>query len=380
MANKKPRRGRGEGSIYQRKDGRYVASLPIEGQGRKRKYFYGKTRTEVREKLQKAQLEQRQGKLATGPQQTLQQFTEHWLEDIRKPHIRVNTYRTYRQMLDRHIIPELGHIRLQKLSPQHIDELYARKLQDGYAAETVRQIHRVLHRALRDAVRWNLMSLNVCDNVAQPRAVKYESHPLSGEQAKHLLAAIKGDRLETLLILALVTGMRQGELLSLRWSEIDFQERSLWVRHTVNRAGRYGIIENDPKTESSKRKIMLPQFAIDTLRQQQERQAEMRKRAGESWKEQNIVFSNRYGGFLEGPNLDRRLKQLLKQAGLPDMRFHDLRHSAATILLKMGVHPKQVQELLGHSSITITMDLYSHVLPSMQVEMMDKLDDFFGER
>src|SRR5205085_4862444 len=142
MTNKKPRRGRGEGSIYQRKDGRYVASLPIEGQGRKRKYFYGKTRAEVRAKLQQAQLEQKQGKLATGPQQTLQQFTEHWLEDIRKPHIRVNTYRTYRQMLHRHIIPELGHIRLQKLSRQHIDVLYARKLQDGYAAETVRLIHR----------------------------------------------------------------------------------------------------------------------------------------------------------------------------------------------------------------------------------------------
>src|SRR6266852_2129386 len=151
MTSKKPRRGRGEGSIYRRKDGRFVASLPVDGPGRARKYFYGQTRTEVREKLKQAQIEQKQGKLATGPQQTVQQFLDNWLENVHRAHIRINTYRIYRQLLDRHVFPTLGHLRLQKLSVQQVDELYARKLKEGYAVETVRGIHRLLHRALADA-------------------------------------------------------------------------------------------------------------------------------------------------------------------------------------------------------------------------------------
>src|SRR6266849_8604310 len=228
MTSKKPRRGRGEGSIYQRKDGRFVASLPVDGPGRTRKYFYGKTRAEVREKLKQAQLEQKRGKLATGPQQTVQQFIEHWLEDVHKPHIRVNTYRLYRQLLEKHIIPELGNTRLQKLTSQHVDELYSKKLKEGYAVETVRALHRLLHRALRDAVKWSLVSRNVCDTVEQPRQVKFESHPLTGDQAKQLLDAAK-DRgyIEALLALAVSTGMRRGELLALRWSDVDLPGKTL---------------------------------------------------------------------------------------------------------------------------------------------------------
>jgi integrase len=379
MTSKKPRRARGEGSIYQRKDGRFVASLPVEGPGRARKYFYGKTRAEVRAKLQQAQLEQKQGLLATGPRQTVQQFLEHWLENVHKPHIRANSYRIYRQLFDNYILPALGSYQLQKLSPQHIDELYARKLSEGYAAETVRSIHRVLHRALEDAVKWGLVSVNVCDKVNQPRAVKFETHPLTGEQARQLLEVARGSDIEVMLKLALTTGMRIGELVGLRWADIDFQEVSLQIRHTVSRIGRRGIVENDPKTESSKRKIMLPRFVLDALQQHREHQAGLQSKAGAAWQEKDVVFSNRYGGFLERSNIVRRFKELLKEAGLPAMRFHDLRHSAATILLKMGIHPKQVQELLGHSSFKITMDRYSHILPSMQREMMEKIDNFFTE-
>ena len=373
------RRGRGEGSIYLRKDGRYAASMRIEGPGHKRKYFYGKTRAEVREKLLKAQLDQKQGKLATGPRQTVKQFLERWLEDVHHPHIRTNTYVLYRQLLDNHIFPVLGHHRLHTLSPQHIDELYAQKLKAGYAAETVRAIHRMLHRALQDAVKWGLVSTNVSNQVESPRPVKYEPHPLNGEQAKQLLEAAKGGPLEAMLTLAVATGMRRGELLALRWADIDFEERCLWVRHTMNRAGRYGLIENAPKTETSKRKIILPQFALDALMQHRSSQVEIRTKANGAWQERDIVFSNNQGGFREPSNLDRKYKNVLRKAGLPNLRFHDLRHSAATILLMMGVHPKQVQELLGHSSITITMDRYSQVLPSMQREMMDRLDTLFGQ-
>lgn len=150
----------------------------------------------------------------------------------------------------------------------------------------------------------------------------------------------------------------------------------------MNRIGKRfhegGLVENDPKTESSRRKIVLPQFVLEALKRHREYQAEVRDKAGAAWQEKDLVFANHLGGFIERAHLNLWLKQLLKQAGLPEMRFHDLRHSAATILLKMNVNPKQVQELLGHSSIVITMDRYSHVLPDMQRGVMEKLDDFFG--
>ena len=187
----------------------------------------------------------------------------------------------------------------------------------------------------------------------------------------------KGGRLEALLTLAVATGMRRGEILALRWSDIDFGEGSLQVRHTVNRAGKYGILEHAPKTEKSKRRIMLPRFVLDVLKKQRDHQDQLRLQAGSTWQDLNLVFSTDAGNFVEGTDLNRRFKRLLKEAGLPDMRFHDLRHSAATILLGKGVHPKLVQELLGHSQMSITMDRYSHVLPSMQRDMMKGLDDLY---
>ena len=380
MANKKPRRGRGEGAIFWRESRkRWIAELPLEDG--KSKYFSGKTYAEAQKKLNKAQLEQQQGNLATGPQQTVKQFIDYWLEQIRKPHIRINTYRIYRQYLDNHILPAFGHMRLQQLSSRQIEELYAHKLKDGYAAETIRGFHRLLHRVFKDAVKWKLMSYNICDDVNPPKPTKYQAQVLSPEQAKKLLEVAKGSRLEALLTLALLTGMRRGELLALRWADINFEEAHLLVNHTVNRIGKrfaeQGIVENDPKTETSRRKILLPPFAIEVLRQHREQQAVMRVRAGTAWQERDLVFSNSWGGFMEGSHTTARFKQLLKKAGLPSIRFHDLRHTIASILADMGVQPKQVQELLGHSNIAITMNRYSHLFPSRQREMMEKLDDFF---
>lgn len=379
--SKKARRGRGEGAIYWRESRkRWVAELPLEDG--KSKYFTGKTYAEAQRKLNHAKLEQQQGKLATGPKQTVKQFLEHWLEHVHRPNIRVNSYRIYRQLLDNHLLPALGQHQLQRLSPQHIDELYAQKRKDGFAPETIRAMHRLLRRALQDAVRWSLVSNNVCDKVTPPRQVKFEAQALSAEQVKQLLEAAKGSQIEVLLTLALTTGMRVGEMIALRWDDIDFQDGSLQVRHTVSRVGKRfqpdGLVENEPKTESSRRKIVLPHFVLEALKRHREQQAGVREKAGAGWQEKDIVFANHLGGFLERANINTMLKGLLKQAALPEIRIHDLRHSAATILLKMNVNPKQVQVLLGHSSIVITMDRYSHVQPDMQRTIMDQLDDFFG--
>ncbi len=247
-------RGHGEGSIYQRKDGRWVASITLEN--RKRKQFYGKTRKEVQEKLRVALNEQKQGTLATGPQQTLKQYLEYWLEDVHKPAIRLSSYMQYRGILDKHIFPLLGHIQVQKLTPQQVQSFYARKEKEGLALGTIRTIHAVLHNALSHAVSINLVSRNVSDVVNPPRLVKHERHPLTIEQAQKLLQHVQGHSLEGLITVALATGMRRGELLGLRWQDIHFDTKSLQIQRTISRQRKNGIVESEPKTSRGRRNII----------------------------------------------------------------------------------------------------------------------------
>ena len=375
------RRGHGEGSIYQRSDGRWAASISLEGG--KRKTFYGKTRKAVQEQLKTALHQQQQGILATGPQQKVEQFLQHWLENVHKQSIRSRTYERYEEIVRLHLVPGIGHHQLQKLSPQHLQSFYTQKLEEGLSTTTVISFHNVLHKALETAVRWNLISRNVCDLVSPPRRKRFEIQPLSVEQVQQLLATTRDHRLEALFLLALATGMRRGELLGLKWQDINFQAEMLQIRRILTRVPTKvkkpqgsTYVEAEPKTEKGRRSILLPQFVLEALKQHRARQSEARLKAGVEWQEHDYVFCTSVGTHLH-PTRDvlNQLKVLLAKAGLPDIRFHDLRHSSATMLLSMGVHPKIVQEILGHSQISMTMDTYSHVLPTMQKEAMSKLNE-----
>lgn len=372
------RRGHGEGSIYQRKDGRWAASMTLEGL--KRKTFYGKTRKDVQEQLKRALHEQQQGTLATGPKQTVKTYLEHWMEDVHKPSIRLSSYRKNSVLLNRHIVPAIGHIQLQKLTAQQVQAFYAQKLKEGLSVSMVRGMHALLHKAFDQAVRWKIVSVNVCGAVSAPTEIRHEMQILSKEQAQKLLESAKGHRLETLLTVALATGMRKGELLALRWEDVNLEEMSLQVKRTI--VGQYNgeYRENEPKTVSGRRNILLPQFAIDALKQHRIRQLEARLQAGEAWVDRGLVFCNVDGDYLPLTTLYYSFQALLKKAELPSVRFHDLRHSAATILLSMGVPVKVIQELLGHSQISVTLNTYSHVLPSMQQEAMQKMNEVFKQQ
>jgi|SRR5579875_672349 integrase len=372
------KRGHGEGSIYRRKDGRWTAEISLEG--RKSKFLYGKTRKEVQEKLKTALYEQQQGMLVTGPQQKVGQFLSHWLEDVHKQSIRPRTYERYEEIVRLHLVPEIGHHHIQKLSPQNLQAFYKKKLEDGLSATTVISFHNLLHKALETAVRWNLLARNPCDLVSPPRRKHFEIQPLSIQQIRQFLAVTRGHRQEALFILALATGMRRGELLGLKWQDIDLERGTLQVRRILTRIpsklpGK-GFEEAEPKTDKGRRSIVLPSFAVEALRQHRLRQREAKLKAGPAWRDHDYVFCTPIGTHLN-PTRDVLdvLKSFLKQAGLPDIRFHDLRHSSATMLLGMQVHPKIVQEILGHSQIAITMDIYSHILPTMQEEAMNKLND-----
>lgn len=371
------KRAHGEGSVTHRKDGRWMTSMTLEN-GR-RKYFYGDTQKEALEKLREAQHQQKQGTLATGKAQTLRVYLDRWLEDAHRTSLKPSSYADYRRVIDKHIVPVLGHIQLQKLTPQHIQSFYAKELKAGLSARTVNKYHALLHKALDNAVRWNLVARNVCDVVTKPRETKYEIQPLTEEQARKLLDTVRGNVLEGIITIALTTGMRRGELLGLKWEDIDFKGKNIVVRRSVTYVNKVGVVELEPKTQKSRRKIMLPDFAIEVLKQHQTRLQERKAQLGSAWQESGYVFCNGRGGFLQEKQLYDMYKRLLKRAGLPNIRFHDLRHSAATIMIKMGVNPKVVQEVLGHSNINITLNIYTHVLPSMQQEVAAKLDNLFGK-
>jgi integrase len=379
MPRARKRSVHGSGSVYQRKsDERWVAKFKVEETG-KYKLLYASTEKEAYKKLEDALFEQKQGILATGPQQTVKQFLEYWIGDVQKPPmVRLGTYEMYRTVIDKYLIPGLGHIKLQKLTAQQIQSFYGKEMKKGVSAGRIRYINSVLHKALVHAKRIKLIQVNVSDEIELSPAEEHEIEPLTPEQTRLLLQKVREHQLEALLTLAITTGMRKGEILGLRWQDIDLQEGVLQIRRTLGYFAHHGFVEGEPKTKKSKHKITLPQFVIDALKRHQALQLERRLQAGSAWVNKDLVFSSKDGDFIVPHTLNNHFNRLLEDIGLPHIRFHDLRHSAATLLLSMGVPAKVVQEILGHSNFSTTMNRYSHVLPTMQKEAMDKMDDMFG--
>ena len=372
------RRGNGEGSIYRRKsDGRWVGSLSLPDGTRK--VFYGKKQSEVIAKLDEAANDLRHGMLAVGSTTTLQEYLENCLENVHKPTIRLSTYLNYRKLLNNYLVPGLGKVKLHKLTPQQVQVFYSQKMSDGLAPKTINNIHGVLHKSLDNAVKWNILSRNVCDAVTPPRIPCKEKNVLTKQQAHTLLEEVRTHRLEALLTLAIITGMREGELLALHWQDVNFEDCSLQVKRAVSYLKGYGYIESEPKTAKGRRMIKLPVFVVAILRRHKSQQEEQRREVGSAWIEKDLMFTNAQGYFYSASTLRKVFRRFLVSIGLPHMRFHDLRHSAATILFAMNVHPKVVQEIPGHSQIAMTLDVYSHALPSMQEEVTKQWDSEFGK-
>jgi integrase len=279
----------------------------------KRKRYYCKTEREAIRKKNEMLRELEQGTLATGPQRKLGEYLEDWLENVQKGQLRISSYVKYKKNI-KYVVAELGDVWLQKLTP---------------------------------------------------------------EQARAFLESVRQHRLEVLLTLTVVTGMRRGELVALRWSSVDLNRKTLLVLHTVDYIPNYGYVETEPKTAAGKRMINLPDFLIDMLKQHRTRLLEQQLKMGETWENHDLVFPDLHGGYFNPGYLDKLFTRLLREAGVTHMHFHDLRHSAATILLSMGVNIKVIQQLLGHSDIAITLRVYCHLLPSMQEEAVERWEDAF---
>jgi integrase len=360
------RRGNGEGTISRRKDGRWEGRyyVPTEN-GPKRKVIYGKTRAEVSDKLTKALSDRTNGIVYDDANITIGEYFDVWLKGSVYGSVRQSTYDRDTNLVNNHIKPVLGGLKLKKLNSAHVQGFYRDRLDAGLSASTVRKIHDILRRGLAQAVDWHLTPRNVADVVKPPKPVAKEMIALTAEQTRRLLDAAAEDRLEALYVLAVHTGMRQGEMLALRWQDVDMENAVVSVRRTLTRSGGK-VAFGEPKTRKSRRSIRLTPQATEALRAHLERQLRDMEILGDRYRDQGLVFTTDTGAPINPSNLrQRNFAPLLKRAGLPHMRFHDLRHTCATLLLSRGVHPKFIQELLGHATIAITLDTYSHVMPSM---------------
>jgi integrase len=376
------RRGHGEGAVFKRKDGRWVAAIDQGWSNgrRQRKLYYARSQKEAYEKLFAARRNVDDGLPLPPERLTLGQFLNDWLRDVASGK-RDSTRIRYEQLLRLHVVPALGSRPIGRVNPKELSTLYAAKRRAGLSPASIERVHSALHRALADAVRWGLMPRNICDLVKPARAPKYEARTFNKDEALRFLDAVSRDPLRPLYVLALTTGMREGELLALKWQDLDLDARRLEVRRSIRRISGAGFVEFEPKSARGRRLVVLSSVAVEALRQHRVTQAEERLQAP-VWDDQDRVFPNQVGRPIEPGNLlKRHFYPLLERAGLPHLRFHDLRHSAATLLLAMGVHLKIVQEMLGHSTITVTADLYSHVLPSMQQEPAEKMGQLLsGQR
>lgn len=245
-------------------------------------------------------------------------------------------------------------------------------------SKTIHNVHGLLHNALDNAVRWNLVARNVVDLVSPPRLEKPDIQPLTLTQARNLLEVARGKRLEVFIALALTTGMRRGELLALRWSDIDIESHTVYVHRTVDFFARYGYVETEPKTKRSRRKLLLPAFVVEMLKSHRKEQLEQRLKVGASWQDLNLVVCGLEGNYLNPRYILKMFDRLLKEAGLPHMRIHDLRHSVMTLLSGKGIDPLSIQQLAGHEDIVTTLGVYGHFNPEMLRVIADKFDDLFG--
>ncbi len=305
-------------------------------------------------------------------------YLETWIETVRGQ-IRPSSWRRYSDYVRVHLVPGLGKIPLARLTAQQVQVFYANRMRAGLSSSTVHHIHGMLHRALKDALQLGLVQRNVTEMVRAPRRQSLEMITLSESQAQALLEATREDRFAALYVLALTTGIRQGELLGLRWQDVDLDRALLSVRMNVQEAdGRFILAE--VKTAYSRRNIALTQRAVAALRAHRARQNAEQLALGARWEgARDLVFPNASGGLMIPDNLAKRsFKAALKRAGLPAMRFHDLRHTAATLLLGRGIHPKVVSEMLGHADISITLRVYAHVLPHMQQAAVALMETLFG--
>jgi integrase len=355
------RRGNKEGTIFRRKDGRWVVEISMSDGSRRTRY--GKTRRDASLKLIELQKQVSDGLPVSGQRLTFSQFSKSWLA-LKVSSVRASTIRRYEQLLRVRVEPTLGKVPLTKIGPLDLDRLYASLLDDGLSPQTVVHVHRVLHAALSDAAKKGYVPRNVASLATPPTVPHKEMRTLSKDEVRALLNVATGNHLEALWRLAIGTGMRLGELLGLRWQDVDLDRSELNVRHGLVRGGN-GLELSEPKTRRSRRRIHLPKSLTTALRGHRAMQSQQIIRLGPAWTDLGYVFTTEIGTPLNPNSIAKReFRPLLDKAKIGGhVRIHDLRHTAISLALAAGVALTDVAEMAGHSSVAVTLGRYAHALP-----------------
>jgi integrase len=375
------KRGNGEGSIYKRKrDGRWVASLTLgwkENGTLERKEFVATTRAEVVAKMDAAKRAMAEGKPVKFEIQTVGQFLGRWLEDSKKHSVKPKTLDSYGWAINNHLIPGLGRHQLHKLGPQDVQAFLNQKANSGLKPKSVQELRSTLRAALNDAMKWDLVHRNVAALASPPRADRQPKRVWSVAEAQAFLAAVQGHKFEGVFRLALCFGVREGEILALRWADVDFGGQCFFINKTQQRLGGQ-IVSGSPKTESSNRRIPLALGLADLLVARKGQQDAQRIEAGPDWKETGLVFTTGRGTAIDMNNLRRDYTRIIDKAGLEYITFHSLRSTAASLLKEHGLTDEEIRILLGHSTAKTTRDFYLHQTPDSERRLVDGLNKVFS--
>ncbi|MFF6877045.1 tyrosine-type recombinase/integrase [Streptomyces sp. NPDC012474] len=379
MAQQRKRNPNGAGTITKRKDGRFQCAVYVlQPDGtRARKFAYGQTWAECDAKRRELLDKVDQGVPVPTKSAKLSDWLPYWLDNVIKPRRKLSTFDKYEAHVRLYLVPLLGAKRLESLGVADVRRFLVR-LEKETTAATAKESHRVLRSALSSACREELITRNVAKLVEPPRTDKPELHPWTLDETLDFLAASRKDPLYAAFVLAIAMGLRRGEIVGLRWSDLDLDNRVLYVRHQVQR--RRGVLYDDDPKSRRRRAVPLPALCIAPLRWHRLRQADARAKAGEKWPESDYVFATRTGRPVEPRNLYRSFTRVAESADLRVIRLHDARHGTATLLTAAGVAPRVVMEILGHSQISITMDVYTHVVQDTQREAMSHMDRLLRRR
>ncbi|MFL9683992.1 tyrosine-type recombinase/integrase [Streptomyces sp. KL110A] len=380
MATQRKRNPNGAGTITQRSDGRYQAAVYVlQPDGtRARKFAYGKTWAECDAKRRALLDKVDNGVPVPTRSMKLSEWLPYWLDNIVKPRRKKTTAAKYEVHIRLYLVPMLGSKRLESLGVADVRRFLV-QLEKKSSAATAKESHRVLRTALTAACREELVSRNVATLVEPPTVATRELSPWSLDETLDFLAAARKDPLYAAFVLAIALGFRRGEVVGLRWENVDLDKREIRVRTQRQRvAGE--VYEDDPKGRRRKQTLPLPAICVAPLRWQRLKQAAARERAGEKWTETGYVFTTRTGQPIEPRNLYRSFTRVAKNAGLRVVRLHDARHGTATLLTAAGVPPRVVMEILGHSQIAVTMNVYTHVVQDTQREAVSHVDRLLRSR
>lgn len=369
------KRANGEGNTRQRKDGTWESRITVDG---KRRSIYAKTQAEVIRKKTEIQAEVNAGAYIAPAKITVAEWLELW-QEVFCPNIKRSTSARYESDIRLHVLPEIGNMRLSAVKTSTIQRLYNKAHKNGLSDKSVRNLHGTLHKAMAKAVGEKYIAMNPCEGVELPRSdtPQREMRPLKDNELPAFLRLIDGNRMENLFRVAVFTGMRESELIGLTWDCVDFEHGTIHLYRQLSKGRRKG--ESWMFTSLKNRQARTfspPKEVFEVLRKVKQQQAEWRLRCGGSWQDVNLVFTNEVGQHLSMCSIFYHFKQVVERMNIPEVRFHDLRHTYATLALQNGVDYKTLSAMLGHATVAFTMDRYGHVSVTMMQNGADKMQAY----